>query len=131
MNASISNSEWAVLECLWASEPLTVTQLAHALRSSVGWAKSTSVTMANRMEQKGLLLCQEGGKAKLYRAALTRADAEARLTRSFLDRVYSGSVGLMVSAMVSREALSPAELAELRAVLDRAEAAGTADKKEG
>ena len=129
MNVSITNSEWAVLECLWAKEPLTVTQLAHALRASVGWAKSTAVTMANRMEQKGLLTCEDGGKAKLYRAALCRDDAEARLTRSFLDRVYSGSVGLMVSAMVSREALSPEELSELRAVLDRAEAAS--EKKEG
>ena len=119
------------MECLWETEPLTVTQLAHALGASVGWAKSTSVTMANRMEQKGLLLCEEGGKAKLYRAALTRADAEARLTRSFLDRVYSGSVGLMVNAMVSRESLSKEEIAALRAALDRAEAAGTADKKEG
>ena len=37
----------------------------------------------------------------------------------------------MVNAMVSRESLSKEEIAALRAALDRAEAAGTADKKEG
>ena len=121
MSASISNSEWSVLECLWEKEPQTVTQLAHALHDSVGWAKSTATTMVTRMEQKGLLRYEEGGKARLYCTTLTREDAEARLTRSFLDRVYSGSVGMMVSALVSREALSPEELDELRAILDRAE----------
>ena len=121
MNQTISNSEWSVLECLWGREPRTVTQLAHALHDSVGWAKSTATTMVTRMEQKGLLRYEDGGKARLYYTTLTREDAEARLTRSFLDRVYSGSVGMMVSALVSREALSPEELEELRAILDRAE----------
>ena len=60
MNVSISNSEWSVLECLWEKEPQTVTQLAHALQASVGWAKSTSATMVSRMEQKGLLRFEEG-----------------------------------------------------------------------
>lgn len=44
-----------------------------------------------------------------------------RETRSFLDRVYQGSVGLMVSAMASEKALSQEEIDALYAILKEAE----------
>ena len=42
-------------------------------------------------------------------------------TRSFLDRVYRGSVGMMMSAMARQEGLSREQIAQLRAILDQAE----------
>ena len=42
-------------------------------------------------------------------------------THSFLDRVYQGSVGLMMSAMAKRQELTREEVAELRAILDQIE----------
>ena len=41
--------------------------------------------------------------------------------RSFLDRVYQGSVGMMMSAMARQEGLSREQIAQLRAILDQAE----------
>ena len=49
-----------------------------------------------------------------------REQAAAAETKSFLDRVYRGSVGLMVSAMARRQSLGTEEIAELRALLDEA-----------
>ena len=42
-------------------------------------------------------------------------------TRSFLDKVYRGSVGLMVSALAEDKALSRAEIDELYEILRKAE----------
>ncbi len=42
-------------------------------------------------------------------------------TKSFLDRVYQGSVGMMMSAMAKQEGLSRDQIAQLRAILDEAE----------
>lgn len=42
-------------------------------------------------------------------------------TRSFLDRVYRGSVGLMVSAMAEDNALTREEIDQLYAILKQAE----------
>lgn len=44
-----------------------------------------------------------------------------RETRSFLDRVYRGSVGLMLSAMTDGQTLSRAEIDELYDILKKAE----------
>ena len=117
----LTASEWSVLTCLWEDSPRTVMQLVADLEDRVGWAKSTTITTLRRMEEKGLLHCQQTGRGKLYSPAVERERAVTVETRSFLDRVYQGSVGLMMSAMARRKELSADEVAELRAILDRIE----------
>ena len=120
-NIDLTNSEWYVLDCLWERSPQTVMELVAALGDRLGWAKSTTITTLRRMEDKGLLLCQIQGRAKHYSPAVSRDRAVRRETRSFLDKVYRGSVGLMVSAMAQDQALSKAEIDELYEILRKAE----------
>lgn len=120
-NAVLTAGEWNVMECLWENSPQTVTQLAKRLAETVGWAKSTSLTVISRMEAKGQIYCEAGGRAKQYYPAVAREDAVRRETKSFLRRVYSGSVGMMMNSMIGAGELSAGELAELRAILERAE----------
>lgn len=115
----LTASEWSVLSCLWEDSPRTVMQLVAALGERVGWAKSTTITTLRRMEEKGLVRVEHTGKGKRYAPAVEREQAAAVETHSFLDRVYQGSVGLMMSAMVKRQELSRDEVAELRSILDQ------------
>ena len=71
------------------------------------------------MEEKGLVSVEQAGRSKSYTPAVEREQAVTAETRSFLDRVYQGSVGLMMSAMAKRQELSAVEVAELRAILDQ------------
>ena len=96
-------------------------ELVTALHQKVGWAKSTTITTLRRMEDKGLVTVEVHGRTKYYTPALERDKAVRRETRSFLDRVYQGSVGLMVSAMASEKALSQEEIDALYAILKEAE----------
>ena len=118
---TLTNSEWYVLDCLWERSPMTVMELVSALHEKVGWAKSTTITTLRRMEDKGLLHCQVEGRAKHYTPAAERQSAARRETRSFLERVYQGSVGLMVSSLVRDEALSREEIDQLYEILRQAE----------
>ena len=122
----LTASEWSVLSCLWENSPRTVMQLVSALGGQVGWAKSTTITTLRRMEEKGLVRAGQGARGKLYTPAVEREQAVTAETHSFLDRVYQGSVGLMMSAMARRQELSGDEVAELRAILDRIEGGGKA-----
>ena len=117
----LTASEWSVLTCLWEDSPRTVMQLVAVLGDRVGWAKSTTITTLRRMEEKGLLHCEQTGRGKSYSPAVEREQAVTAETHSFLDRVYQGSVGLMMSAMVKQEGLSQQQIAQLRAILDEAE----------
>ena len=118
---NLTNSEWYVLDCLWERSPQTVMELVAALHDRLGWAKSTTITTLRRMEDKGLVLCTVEGRTKHYAPAVQRENAVRGETRSFLDKVYRGSVGLMVSALAEDKALSRAEIDELYEILRKAE----------
>lgn len=117
----LKSSEWNVLSCLWEENPQTVMQLVAKLGQTVGWAKSTTITTLRRMEEKGLVHCEIIGKGKSYTPAVDQENAEIAETRSFLERVYQGSVGMMMSAMAKRQELSQEEIRELRKILEEAE----------
>lgn len=120
-DVNLTNSEWYVLDCLWEKSPMTVMELVAALGTRLGWAKSTTITTLRRMEEKGLVHCEIVGKGKSYTPAVEQEQAVISETRSFLDRVYQGSVGLMMSAMARRQELSREEIAQLREILEKAE----------
>ena len=118
---TLTNSEWYVMDCLWERAPQTVMELVAALGERLGWAKSTTITTLRRMEDKGLVRCEVEGRTRHYFPAVEREGAALRETRSCLDKVYGGSVGLMVSAMAQDKALTKAEIRELYDLLRRAE----------
>lgn len=118
---SLTNSEWYVLDCLWMRSPMTVMELVSALESRLGWAKSTTITTLRRMEDKGLVSCALERRTRRYAPAVERRQAAIRETRSFLDKVYQGSVGLMVSAMAQDKALTREEIDALYEILKQAE----------
>lgn len=121
MEQTLTHSEWYVMDCLWQHSPSTVMELVSALSEKAGWAKSTTITTLRRMEDKGLVTVEVRGRTKYYAPALEREQAVRRETRSFLDRVYQGSVGLMVSAMAQEKTLSQEEIDALYAILKEAE----------
>lgn len=120
MKIELSNSEWKLMRRLWERSPGTITELTAALREETGWSKNTVITMLARLEAKGAVRHEEGGRAKRYFPLLRREDAAREETESFLSKVYGGSLGLMMSAMVESRQLSEADIAELSAILDKA-----------
>ena len=117
----LTTSEWNVLDCLWEKSPQTVMELVATLREKVGWAKSTTITTLRRMEEKGLVRQETAGKGKRYFPAVEQEAAVVSETRSFLDRVYRGSVGLMMNTMAQRQELTQEDLRQLRAILVQAD----------
>lgn len=117
----LTASEWNVLNCLWEKSPQTVMQLVGELERTVGWARSTTITTLKRMEAKGLIRSEKAARGTAYVPLVERGGAALAETRSFLDRVYRGSVGVMMSTMAKQEGLSLEQIAQLRAILDEAE----------
>lgn len=121
MHVNLSDSEWKLMNHLWARSPQTITELTAVLRAETGWSKNTVITMLSRLETKGAVRYEPGGRARRYFPAVQREDAALAETESFLSKVYGGSLGLMVSSLVESHALSEEDLAELAAILERAE----------
>ena len=117
---TVTHAEWSIMELLWES-PQTLMELVNALAQTVGWSKSTVTTMVRRMTEKGLIDFDTDGRTKLFRPAVTREEVVAQETDSLLSRAYQGSIGMMLSAMVSNKHLSKSDIDELYAILREAE----------
>lgn len=120
MQVNLSDSEWKLMNRLWDESPRTIMELTAALHQETGWSKNTVITMLSRLETKGAVRYEEGGRAKRYFPAVAREDAALAETESFLSKVYGGSLGLMVSSLVDSRSLTEADIAELTAILGRA-----------
>ena len=125
MKINLSDGEWKLMIQLWEGAPKTIAQLTAALKEETEWEKHTVITMLSRLEAKGAVQ-HNGETPKGYSPLLLRADAERRETKSFLDKVYGGRLGLMMSAMVDAQSLTADDMAELSAILE--EAKGGEDK---
>lgn len=117
---SLSAGEWRIMERLWERSPRTLTELVKELGPDAGWSKSTIVTMVSRLEAKGAVTYTEGGRARQYIPAVPRERAALEETESLLQRVYRGSVGMMVNTLADGRGLSDADIEELSAVLEKA-----------
>lgn len=117
----LSEAEWKVISALWEETPQTIMQLTHRLQESTGWTKHTVMTFLRRMEEKGAVHYEEGGKAKQYYPDIRQEDAVIQETEDFLEKVFQGKLGLMLNTMVEQKALSKEEIAELYEILRKAE----------
>ena len=116
----LQQSEWYIMEKLWEEHPRTIVQLYHSLEEDPGWSKSTVNTLLGRMVDKGIIYYEEGSKARQYYPAIRREDAALAETESLLKRVYRGSVSMMMSTLVKKNALSDEEIDELYEILRKA-----------
>ena len=114
---NLTSAEWNVMECLWESGSMTGREATILLEEKMGWSRSTTLTLLRRLEEKGAISSDSEGAKKLFLPIISREDAALQETESFLERVYNGSVSMMLSAMTRKQALSKTEIDELYAML--------------
>lgn len=117
---SLTPAEWHVMECLWDKSSCTGREATDYLSRSVGWSRSTILTMLRRMQEKELISCHEENGVLTYAPLIPKEDAVLSETQSFLDRVYHGSMSMMLSAFTKKQPLTEDEIAELYAILEDA-----------
>lgn len=118
---SISDGEWKIMQLLWEQSPQTLGDMVEALKDETGWTKSTVYSMLKRLVEKGALRMEEGGRTQQYFPLIEKEEAASMESKSFLQKVYDGSLKMMVASLVDQNALSETEIAELYAILEKAE----------
>ena len=120
-NITLSDGEWKIMKLLWQSAPRTIGEIVSALKSETGWSKTTVFVMLKRLIGKEAVRMDDSGRLQQYYPLIQRTDVTREETDSFLSRVYDGSIGMMVSSLAGRKALSKEDIDELRRILDEAE----------
>lgn len=123
----LGEQELALLQHLDRSGPATVAEVAESFGAARGLARTTVLTMMERLRGKGQLERRRAEGVWRYR---TRVPATTRLrsvVRRFVDGALGGSVQPFVAYLAEREEVSAGELAELEALVERLKTRQPAD----
>ena len=114
---SLTEAEWTVMECLWEKSPRTGRETVAWLDKKMGWTRSTTLTMLRRLEAKGAVAGDTEGELKTFRPMIAREEVAVQEAENLLDRVYKGSLSLLVSSLTKKQSLPQSEIDELYAIL--------------
>ena len=114
----ISESEWLVMQVLWARSPATANNVIEALSGKTSWNPKTTRTLLNRLVGKKALGFERRGREYHYFPLVDEHTCVHAESRSFLRRVYGGALSPMLAALLREQALSAEEIAELKRILD-------------
>jgi len=116
-----TDAELEILRVLWERGPATVREVQEALERAPGY--TTVLKQLQIMTEKGLVHRDESGRAHVYRASVAREATETQLVGDLLERAFGGSASRLVLRALATTPASPAEIAQIRKLLERAEEA--------
>jgi BlaI family transcriptional regulator, penicillinase repressor len=119
--ATIHETEWDLLEVLWAKERATAREVAEVLAKKRGWAVSTVKTLLDRMVKKELVSARQVGNVWEYTPAVQPVQARRSAWAELVEKAFGGAVAPALHFLAKDARLSKKELAELRELLDRKE----------
>ena len=113
----ISESEWELMKICWSRTPVTAQEMIDALAVRDDWHPKTVKTLLNRLVKKGALGFKKDGRAYLYHPLVAEKDCISAESKSFLERVFGGSLKPMLAHFVEHGRLEPQEIAEIKKLL--------------
>lgn len=120
-----TDGELEILRVLWREGPSTVREVQAILsRNKPGTGYTTVLKLMQIMAEKGLVTRDERNKAHVYTAQAPEEQTQRAMVSDLLDRVFGGSASRLVMQALSSKKASPAELAEIRHMLDEFENGG-------
>ena len=115
---NISESEWTVMEYLWNNPMVTITEIRKAL-SSTGWSDSTIKTLVRRLVSKNAVAINYEAATFRYYPLISQQECRLKETKSFINRVYDGSVSMLVTNLAADSNLTDKETEELLALIEK------------
>lgn len=116
--ANISSSELKVLEILWASSPLTSSQIVAALSKSSSWHHRTIKTLINRLEKKKAIGHKDVGQCYLYYPLLKKDEYLQTTSNSIIKRLFGGRISPFVAQFARVEKLTKDDIEDLKKIID-------------
>ncbi len=114
----LTAGELELLEVLWTHKGVTISEAQTALGREIGY--TTVQTRLNRLVEKRVA-AKSDERPTRYSAAVSSDEVSRDDLDSLLDRVTSGRVVPLIAHLVRDRDLSPAELDEIRQLIDQAE----------
>ena len=117
----LPESELEIMQIIWKEgTPVSRITIEHSLQEKHPLAPTTILTLLTRLCEKGFLSLKKDGRSNLYEPLITEREYLACESRSFLDRMFGGSIAGFATALCD-SGIKKEELEELKRMLEKGE----------
>lgn len=114
----ISDSEWEVMKIIWSKEEATANEIIEKLKGKQEWKNTTIKSLINRLLNKEAIGFRKNVKEYFYYPLISEEEYIKEESKSFLKKVFNGSLNEMVLNLVKSEKLTQEDINELRDILN-------------
>ena len=116
-----TDSECLILSTIWDLKSATVREVHDRISETQDMGYTTVLKFMQIMTEKGFLERDATVRPQVYRAAEPRQKTQKTILNDLIDRAFGGSPGTLALQALSMRKSTPAELQEIRELLDRLE----------
>ena len=116
---TIGDQELALLQYIGENEPASVGEVAAGFGEARGLARSTVLTMMERLRGKGYLQRAQHQGVYRYQSTAQQQEVVSSAVGSFVEKTLQGSISPFVAWMSEKAEVSDNELAELQALVSK------------
>ena len=102
-------------ELVWENAPIASGELVKLCAQSLEWKKSTTYTVLKKLCEKGIFAMENS----TVTVCIEKDAFHAMQSEKFVEETFRGSLPAFIAAFSSRKKPTPAELEEIRALLDK------------
>ncbi len=116
---TLGELELEVMKILWERGRSSVLQVSEQLSKQKGYARTTILTILQRLHKKGFLKRKKEDGVYRYEPTQKRQQVMGKLLNQFIDRVFDGSSTSLVQQLTGAR-MSQGELDQIKAIIDQA-----------
>jgi BlaI family penicillinase repressor len=118
---ALTDAEARVMHVLWSLKTGTVADVVDGMTTNKSTPSySTVQTMLRILESKGYVAHEKVARAFIYKPIVDERQARRRALRHLVSRLFDGSPSLLVLNVLDDEELDPAELKQLKRLIEDA-----------
>ena len=122
MNKSIpqiSEAEIEVMKVLWEKKVATAKEIIIEIEKTNDWKPKTIQTLISRLVAKGAVSTEKkDAKSYIYSAIVKKEAYQSYANKSFIKKLYDGSLNLMLASFIKDVHLSKEDIKELKNILE-------------
>lgn len=116
----ITDSEWVIMKVLWDRSPLLNRDIVQTVSEKSKWNNKTIETLLRRLVDKGAVGFRNiNSKVREYFPVVSQEECIRVESETFLNKVYEGSVSMMLAGFLKHQKLSREELEQLKKMIEQ------------
>lgn len=110
----IFESEYRFCLILWEHEPIKSMELAKLCKEKLDWSKTTTYTVIKRLCERGVIRNEN----TIVTSIISKEQAQISELDELVDKKFEGSLPAFIAAFGRRQALSDAQIEEIRRIIE-------------